>query len=503
MSAAPLLLAGGMVADPLAGEASRRDLLIENGRIAAIAAPGAIGRPDAQRFDASDRLILPAFVNAHTHGHANLVKGVAERWTLEASLTNGPWLAGARDPETIYLSTLLGALDMLSKGCTSCFDLVYEFPRPTLEGFLAVANGYADAGMKAVLAPMVADLNLFQAVPGLMDSLPEDLHETVGRFQLANGDETIAAMEAIFAARDRLPPGISLAIAPTIPHHCSERFLMQCVDLAERHDLPIHMHIAESRLQATSARKLWGVSPVRRLADLGVLRPSFIAAHAVWLDGRDLDILAAHHCSVAQIPASNFRLGAGIAHVRPMLERGLRVGLATDGANSSDALSMLQATRLASYASRVFDAPRETWLDAAETLRLATSGGGALPGLGHSGRIETGAAADLVLFDLSHIDFMPLTDPLNQIVTAADSASITDVFADGRHVVAGRKLQTIDPTTLRERVADSVARLSASLADARALAGRLEPHVVAFADSQRDEPLPVARHLPVEGRAFA
>lgn len=494
-----LLLAGGLVANLVAGTTDRRDLLIENGRIAAIAAAGDIDRPDAERFDAHDRLILPAFVNAHTHGHANLVKGVAERWTLEASLTNAPWLGGARDPETIYLSTLVGALDMLSKGCTACFDLVYEFPRPTLEGFLAVARGYADAGMKAVLAPMVADRNLFQAIPGLLDSLPKRLKAEVSRFSLGNGEATLAAMEEIFAARDRLPAGISLAIAPTIPHHCSEGFLMACVALAERYDLPIHMHIAESRLQAVAARQLWGVSPVRRLADLGVLRPSFIAAHAVWLDGRDLDILAAHGAAIAHIPASNFRLGSGVAHVRPMLERGIRVGLATDGANSSDALSMPMAVRLASYASRVFDTPRDEWLGATETLRLATAGSADLLGLPQGGRVEPGAPADLTLFDLSHIDFMPLTNPLNQVVTAADSASIREVFSDGRLVVENGRPTQVDPASLRERVAEAVARLRRDLAGPRALAARLEPHVVAFARSRGAEPLPVSRFLASEG----
>jgi cytosine/adenosine deaminase-related metal-dependent hydrolase len=114
-----LLISGGLVIDPLSGRAEAEDLLIEHGRIVAIGAPGTVNDACAVRHDARDRLITPGLINAHTHGHANLVKGVAESWTLEASLTNGPWLAGARDPETMYLSTLLGAIDMLSKGCTA------------------------------------------------------------------------------------------------------------------------------------------------------------------------------------------------------------------------------------------------------------------------------------------------------------------------------------------------------------------------------------------------
>jgi 5-methylthioadenosine/S-adenosylhomocysteine deaminase len=489
-----LLLTGGLVIDPASGKPDRKDLLIEDGKIAKIGAPGTLSAT-AMRHDARDRLIIPGLVNAHSHGHANLMKGVAEAWTLEASLINGPWLAGTRDPETIYLSTLLGAVDMLSKGCTACFDLVYEFPRPTKEGFTAAARAYADAGMRAVLAPMIADQTLFQSIPGLNDTLPLDLRETVGKFDLASGEQTIAAVEAIAAARAEMPDGVTMAIAPTIPHHCSERFLRDCMDIADRHGLPIHMHIAESRLQAVVAWKIYGCSAVRHLSDLGMLRPSFTAAHGVWLDDDDLDLLAEHGCSIAHIPASNFRLGSGIAYVRPMLERGINVGLATDGANSSDSLSMLQAMRLASFGARIFIGPRDGWLHAAEIVRLATLGGAKLLGLSSCGRIEQGACADLALFDLGHVDFIPDTDLINQLVTCADSASVTDVLVGGAFRVLNRKVVSVDMADLRDRVRDSVARLSATTRDARALAGRLEPHVAAFAQSMSDEPLAIERRI--------
>jgi 5-methylthioadenosine/S-adenosylhomocysteine deaminase len=493
-----LLIAGGLVVDPQSGTADRKDLLIEGGKIAAIGAPGTLGA--ARRHDARDRLIVPGLVNAHTHGHANLVKGVAETWTLEASLTNGPWLAGTRDPQTIYLSTLLGVIDMLSKGCTACFDLVYEFPRPTKEGFAAAARAYADAGMRAVLAPMVADQSLFQSIPGLADALPRDLGKAVGNFALANGDRTIAAVEEIVADRANLPDRVTVAIAPTIPHHCTERFLRNCMDIADRHQIPIHMHIAESRLQAVVARKVYGRSAVRYLNDLGMLRPGFTAAHCVWLDEDDLDLLAEHGCSVAHIPASNFRLGSGIAHVRPMLERGINVGLATDGANSSDSLSMLQAMRLASFGARTFAGSRDGWLKASEIVRLATQGGAKLLGLDDCGRIEQGACADLALFDLSHVDFIPDTDPVNQLVTCADSASVTDVMVGGLFKVRERKIVSVDISDLRGRVHQSIARLAATTREARDLAGRLEPHIVAFADSMAKEPLSIERYIRPEQR---
>ena len=493
MPGSELLITGGLVADPASGRAEHLDLLVRDGTIAQIGAPGAVATAGIAVHDAGDRLILPGLVNTHTHGHGNLMKGVADRWTLEASLTNSAWLGGARDPDTIYLSALLGALDMVSKGCTACFDLFYEFPRPTPAGFAAAARAYADVGMRAVLAPMIADKALFHAIPGLLDALPTDLREAVGRFNLSAGDETIAAVEEIVAARATLPPHVNVAIAPTIPHHCSERFLLQCLEIAQRHDLRIHMHVAESRLQAVTARKLYGSSPVQYLQRLGVLRPGFVAAHAIWVDEADLDLMAAAGASVAHAPASNLRLGSGIAQVRPMLDRGINVGLATDGANSSDALNMLLAVRLASYVSRAFAVGRDRWLTAPETLQLATSGGADLLGLKRGGRIEQGALADFVFLDLGHVDFVPLSDPLNQIVTCADSASVADVMVDGRFVVRNGRLVSINMPDMRERVRTAVERLRTNVVDAKALAARLEPHVVAFAQSLFDEPLGVDR----------
>lgn len=495
-----LLLSDGMVLDLESGRAERKDLLIKGGKIAAIGAPGTLDATTATRHHAHDRLIMPGLVNAHTHGHANLMKGVAEAWTLEASLTNGPWLAGTRDPDTIYLSTLLGAIDMLSKGCTACFDLFYEFPQPTKEGFTAAARAYADAGMRAVLAPMVADQSLFRSIPGLADALPPDLRETVGKFDLAGGERTIAAIGTIAAAQADLPDGVTMAIAPTIPHHCSERFLRDCLDVADRHKLPIHMHIAESRLQAVVARKIYRRSALDYLADLGMLRPSFTAAHCVWVDEHDLDLLAEHGCSIAHIPASNFRLGSGIAQLKPMLERGINVGLATDGANSSDSLSMLQAMRLASFGARAFAEPRENWPKATEIVRLATQGGADVLGLAACGRVEHGACADLTLFDLDHVDFIPPTDLVNQLVTCADSAAVTDVMVGGAFKVRDRKVISVDTTDLRGRVRECVAKLAATTGDARALAGRLEPHVVAFAQSMSRAPLPIERQIRTESR---
>jgi 5-methylthioadenosine/S-adenosylhomocysteine deaminase len=492
-----LLITGGLIADAQNGTCERRDLLIKDGLIAEVRSGKDFSDAgdDAVIHDASDRLILPGVINAHTHGHANLMKGVADRWSLEASLTNGPWLGGGRDPEIMYISTLLGAVDMVSKGCTACFDLVYEYPRPSADGMAAVAKAYADVGMRAVLAPMIADRSLFEAIPGLAEAMPDDLRNLVGSAKLAPGREIIEAVASIAAAKDALPDGISLAIAPTIPHHCSDSFLEQCAELADRHALRIHMHIAESRLQAVVAHQLYGCSALHHLAELGILRPGFVSAHSVWLDHRDLDLLAKHDAHVAHIPASNYRLGSGIAHVRPMLERGINVALATDGANSSDALNMFEAMRLASFSSRVFGSPRERWLSARETIHAATVAGASALGLARCGRIAEGFVADLTFLDLKNLNFIPLNDPFNQVVSAEDSSSVSDVMVGGRFVVKAGNLLTVNRGDLRSKVAAAIDRLAPRIAESRALARKLEPLVVAFAEGLANRPLPIDRYV--------
>jgi cytosine/adenosine deaminase-related metal-dependent hydrolase len=485
-------IAGGLVLDPADGEPRRRDMVVRDGAIIAMLEPGTASTAAGAglpRYDAGDTLIVPGLVNAHTHGHANLMKGVADRWPLEVSLAHGPWMSGARDLETIYLSTLLGAVEMLAGGITSCYDLVYEFPRPTAAGVRAVAQAYADAGMRAIVAPLIADRSFFEAYPECTDTLPEALAERVRAFALAPFDETIAELEALVAG-DAFPAGTRLGIAPTIPLHCSDAFLAACRDLAARASLPMHMHLAESRVQATAGRRTYGRSLTAHLAAAGLLGPGFTAAHGVWLDGADLDLLAASGATIAHVPASNYRLGSGTARVRPMLDRGINVALATDGANSSDALDMFLAMRLASFASRSFGEGRERWLSSGEVVRAATIGGAQALGLaGHIGRPAAGFAADLVFLDLADPAFVPLNDPLNQLVNCSASRAVRDVMVDGRFVVRNGTVPAWT-SDLRSRLRACRERLRAGVAPSYDLALSIEPFVARYVADRASDPLP-------------
>jgi 5-methylthioadenosine/S-adenosylhomocysteine deaminase len=242
-------ITGGVIILPDAPLGRLSDLVIENGWITDIVAPST-SISDANLIDASDRLIIPGLVNAHTHGQTSLSKGANERWNLELLLNAFPWLGGRRNPEIHYITALLGAAELVRKGCTSAYDLFAEFPAPTPEGVKAVAQAYSDIGMRAVVAPMMADRSFYQSIPGLREAMPEPLRAEVDRIRFAPHHKSIARCRAILSDWGFDQASVKPALAPTIPHHCSDEFLIACRDLANDFAIGIQMHIAESPLQS-------------------------------------------------------------------------------------------------------------------------------------------------------------------------------------------------------------------------------------------------------------
>src|SRR3981189_157474 len=263
------ILRGGRVLDIAAGTAEPADILIEDDTIREIGPPGIAAPEGAAVVSAERKLIHPGLVNAHTHAHGNLAKGMGDRWTLELLLTAAPWLTGNRDPDDIHLTAQLGAVEMVLKGCTACYDLFVEFPLPTRDGIARVAAAYQEVGMRAVIAPMVADRTFYEAIPGLHDALPEALRGQVAALRLAPGAATLEAIRAALEDwsfdRDRARP----PAAPTIPHHCSDDFILGCAALARDFDLGLHSHVAESKVQAIAGLRLSGKTLTAPLEEIG------------------------------------------------------------------------------------------------------------------------------------------------------------------------------------------------------------------------------------------
>ena len=165
------IIRGGRLLDARAHRADPGDILVTGDTISEIGPPGLAAPAGAVTIDARGMLLHPGLINAHTHAHGNLAKGMGDRWTLELLLTAAPWINGNRSPDDRHLSAKIGAVEMVLKGCTAAYDLPLELPAPTLEGVESLGRVYAEVGMRAVIAPMVADRTLYEAVPGLMEVL--------------------------------------------------------------------------------------------------------------------------------------------------------------------------------------------------------------------------------------------------------------------------------------------------------------------------------------------
>jgi guanine deaminase len=491
------VLRHGLVLDPASLRAEPRDVLIEGGTIRELAPWGMAVPEGAAPVDARQRLVLPGLVNAHTHAHGGLGKGaVADRAPLEVFLTASGAINGNRTIQEKYLSAKLSAVEMVRKGCTASYDLFVEYPLPSQEGIYAVARAYQDVGMRAAVAPMMADRTLYDAYPGLTESMPEQVQAQVRRLRMAPYAASIQACEAILRGwpfdRERVRP----ALGPTIPLHCSDDFLRACHTLSRDFGVGLQTHLAETKAQAVMALRRYGRSLTAHLSALGLIDERFSAAHGIWLDTDDIRRLADGGAAIAHNPLSNLRLGSGVAPARLMLDAGLAVGVGTDAANTSDTQNMFEAARLAVYLSRLQGPDPARWLSVEEGWRMATAGSARVLGFqDRIGRIAPGFLADLVLLDLRHITYVPLRNVPLQVLNGESGAAVDSVMVGGDFILRDGRMATVDEDALRREAEAAQERLDRANAESLEAARALEDIVGLFCLAHARAPLPFARRF--------
>jgi len=442
-------------------------LLISDGRIKALI-PAGEGPEEAERVDVSNRLIMPGLVNGHTHSHGALGRGgVPDDLPLEAFLSGAAWLNGARQQDDLHLSAQLSAVELIRKGCTACFDMFVELPGPTVGGIHSVAQAYHDVGMRAVVAPMIADQTIYQALPGLIDTFDPPLRDAVAALTLPAWQTIMATCADACGSwpvpNDRVRPGIG----PTIPLHCSDPFLQACAALSHQGGIPLQTHLAETRLQQVMAAQKFGTSLTEHLGRLGVLNSQFSGAHGVWLSKPEADLLAQHDACICHNPLSNLRLGSGVAPVRMLADAGVTMGVGTDASNTSDGQNMFEAMRLAATLSRAQTSDPAQWISTRAALKMATEGSARILGLDRVGKISAGWAADLVFLDAGYCHYTPLRAPLDQIVLAENGAALREVMIAGRYVLANDRILTLDENALVARARTVAERLDHANAETR------------------------------------
>jgi 5-methylthioadenosine/S-adenosylhomocysteine deaminase len=352
---------------------------------------------------------LPGFVNAHTHAAMTLLRGFADDLPLMTWLEKHIWPAERKwmNPGFVRDGTELAIAEML-RGGTTCFNDMYFYPD-------VVARAAAEHGMRAVVGMIVVDF-------------PTSWAETPAEY-FSKG---LAIHDAY-----RNHPLVSTAFAPHAPYSVSDTTFTKLRQLADQLEVPVHMHLHESADEVAASLAKYGRRPLARIAELGLLSPALLAVHATQLQDDEIGQLALHGATVVHCPESNMKLANGWCPVARLVRAGVNVALGTDGASSNNDLDMLCETRSAALVAKAV-AGDPAALTAAQALRMATLGGARALGLGEEiGALTPGRWADLIAIDLSATRTQPVFDPVPQIVYAASSEQVTDVWVAGRHLVSG------------------------------------------------------------------
>ncbi len=353
------------------------------------------------RLDA--HVLLPGLVNLHTHAAMSLLRGYADDMPLMNWLQERIWPAESRHVSAGFVrdGTRLACWEML-KGGVTCFNDMYFFPRAAAEAALA-------AGMRAAL--------------GI----------TVFEFPSAYGSGAEDYLSTGLAIRDSLndEPLISFCLAPHAPYTVADRTFERIAVIADQLDLPVHVHIHETRQEIADSLKEHGVRPIERLRRLGMLGPGLIAVHAVHLDNDEIALLASHGCHVAHCPSSNMKLGSGIAPLGALLGQGVGAGLGSDGAASNNRLDLFREMRHAALLAKVAQHDAAS-LPAHQALHMATLAGARALGLDAlTGSLVPGKAADCIAVRLDDWDLQPCYCPASHLVYAAGREHVSHVWVAG------------------------------------------------------------------------
>lgn len=388
-------------------------------------------------IDCAGQIIMPGLINAHTHAAMTLLRGLADDLRLDV------WLLGYMMPverefvsaEFCRLGTTLACAEMIRSGVTAFADMYYH------EADVAAAT--VAAGMRGVLG------------------------QTVLKFPAPDSDtfEDSLAYTRQFLIDWIGDPLVTPAVAPHAPYSSTDEILRRCAELAREFDVPLLIHIAETRAEVDDSLRDYGMTVVTQTAALGLYDAKVLAAHCVHIEEAEMHTLKQHHATVAHCPTSNLKLASGIAPVADMLRHKLTVGIGTDGPASNNDLDMFEEIRLAAILAKT-QANDPTVLPARDALLMATRKGAEALFIGdQTGSLTPGRRADVTVMDAAPLHNVPQfeRDPnliYSRIVYAGHAADVAHVFCNGRMLMRDRVLLTVDE--------------AAAVAEAQVIAARID-----------------------------
>jgi 5-methylthioadenosine/S-adenosylhomocysteine deaminase len=394
-------------------------VVVKDGRIADVGEFGEILKKYKEQipiYGNSHSALMPGFINTHTHAAMVLFRGIADDLPLKQWLNEHIWPREAKflSEEFVYEGTLLACIEMLKTGTTT-FNDMYFFTE-------SIAKAAKDAGIRAVVGQGVLDF------PTPSGSGAKDY--------LVKAEDFIKN----FKSDDYIIP----AVAPHAIYTCSRETLLSCKELALKYNVPMHIHLGETFQEVEESINRHGLRPVKYLDSIGFLEGKIIAAHCVWLNQEEIEIMAKHNVGVSHCIESNLKLSSGIAPVAKMIRKGVKVSMGTDGAASNNNLDLLEEISIAAKVQKGITAD-PTVLDVKTCMKMLTIW--AAEGLGlekEIGSIEVGKKADMILMNLRKPHLQPIYDIYSAIIYSAKASDIEDVFVNGVPVILNGRAQFID-----------------------------------------------------------
>ena len=380
---------------------------------------------DAEKvIDGKHHLVMPGWVNTHTHAAMSIYRGLADDLPLMEWLEKHIWPAEAKfgTEQNVRLGTQLAMHEMIQSG-TTCFSDMYFYQD-------AVAEEVTKVGMRVVLGEGILDF----PTPSIKDPKKSFTYVEALIKQWQNEDL------------------VTCAVSPHAPYTVSEERLRTAKALANKYDVIFHTHLSETAFEVQQSKDLHGLSPVEYLDSIGLLDDKTVAAHCVHLSPKDIEIIQHRNMAVAHNPQSNMKLGSGIPPIQQYLDRGIRVGVGTDGVASNNNLNMFEELDVASKLAKAVDMDA-TRLNANTMLEMGTIKGAEILGLADKiGSIEIGKQADIQIIDLNYSRLLPIYHPSSHIIYAMNGSEVRHVIVNGQLVMEDRIVKGLDTDALFNKV---------------------------------------------------
>lgn len=404
--------------------------------IAAVGPGGSVAVEGARRtIDAKGRVVMPGFVNCHTHIASNmLLRGLLEDVQLFEWLGTMWRLKRNFDEETLYWASLMGLVEMVRSGITTFNE---HFDAYRVEPQIAALK---QVPLRATLGYGLADRGLYAPIADWSFRALDRFGDRVSRHHRSGNDR------------------VHVALSPHAPYSCGPEMIRLVRAVADAHGIVVHTHLAEGPQEVAYVRETYGTTPVQWVHALGLLGPDVTAAHCTQLTDDDIAILAETGTRIAHCPCCNAKLASGTLRLRCVCEAGITVGLATDGPASHNALDLFQEMKFAGMIHKQGTGDVE-FLKTQDLLELATARAAAAMNRPETGRLAPGLKADVIIVDLDRPHCLPAYDEAAALVYSARADDVVTTICDGRVLMEDRVLPGLDEAEIRRRFREAALAL--------------------------------------------